>query len=226
MPNVKQISNEVRGLNFLRLKISVFLIVVCGFFGSPVIAAPDPEKARQFIVSGIARTIELLKGKDLSRSEIARRLRNELRRGFDIPTIAGYVLGPLRNQITPDQKRRYLHEFEELIVLTYTNRVFNVRPRIKSISPDIIQVTGSRPLGSDQLLVRSRVNRAGAKWIKIDWRLRQRNGQFLILDIMIIGFSQAQVYRDEFASVLRRQGGGVEGLIKALKKKNEALRNK
>lgn len=177
-------------------------------------------------MTGVARTIELMKAQNLPRPEIAKRLRQELRRGFDVPTIAGFVLGPLSRRITKDQKRRYLHAFEELIVQTYTNRVFNVRSRIKSVSPDIIRVTGSAPVGRDQLMVRSEVNRSGAKWVKIDWRLRERDGRLLILDIIILGISQAQVYRSEFASVLRRNGGGIEGLIGALKRKNEGLRAK
>lgn len=199
------------------------MTILCGV-AAPLYAAPDPEKAKAFVKNGIARTIKLLKGQDLPRDEIARRLRSELRRGFDVPTIAGYVLGPLRRQISPDQKRRYLHEFEELIVLTYTNRVFNVRPRLKSISPDVMRVTGTTPIGPDQLLVRSEVNRSGARWVKIDWRLRERDSRLLVIDIIIIGISQAQVYRSEFASVVRRNGGGIEGLIGALKRKNESLR--
>jgi phospholipid transport system substrate-binding protein len=226
MPKLEQIGNEDQGLSSLRAKLAISLVLTFCWVSLPAFAAPDPEKARQFILNGVARTIEILKGKGLSRVQIAKRLRKELRTGFDVPTIAGYVLGPLSRQITEDQKRRYLHEFEELIVLTYTNRVFNVRPRIKSISPNIIKVTSTRPIGPDQLLVRSQVNQSGVNWIKIDWRLRERNGRFLILDIMIIGFSQAQVYRDEFASVLRRNGGGVDGLIAALKRKNGALRDK
>lgn len=197
--------------------------VLCGN-APPVRATPNAEAAKQFIRGGIARTIELLKRENMPRMEIETRLREELRAGFDVPTIAGYVLGPLRRGITPDQKRRYLHEFEELIVQTYTNRVFNVQPRIKTISPDIIRVTGTTPVGADQLLVHSQVNRTGANWVKIDWRLRQREQSLLIIDIVILGISQAQVYRSEFASVVRRNGGGVEGLISALKKKNEELR--
>jgi phospholipid transport system substrate-binding protein len=209
---------------FRRIAAAVLGIAILALPAHPLQAAPDPEKAKQFIVEGIARTIELLKGKNLPRPEIARRLRAELRTGFDVPAIAAFVLGPLRQQMTAEQKGRYLHEFEELIVQTYTNRVFNVRPRIKSISPDIIKVTETIPVGPDQLLVRSEVNRSGAKWVKIDWRLRERDGRLRIVDIIIIGISQAQVYQSEFASVVRRNGGNIEGLIGALKRKNEALR--
>ena len=208
-----------------RLIACIFLcsafLIACA---TPSSAAPDPEKAKQFILNGVARTIELLRGENLPRPEISRRLRQELRTGFDVPAIAAFVLGPLRRQISPDQKRRYLNEFEELIVQTYTNRVFNVRPRIRSISPDIIKVTETVPIGQDQLLVRSEVNRTGAKWVKIDWRLRERDGDLRIIDIIIIGISQAQVYRSEFASVVRRNGGNIDGLINALQQRNGALR--
>jgi phospholipid transport system substrate-binding protein len=197
--------------------------ILCGD-AAPLHAAPDSEKAKQFIRHGIARTIELLKRKQMPRPEIEKRLREELRAGFDVPTIAGFVLGPPGRQITQDQKRRYLHEFEELIVQTYTNRVFNVQPRLSSISPDIIRVTGTTPVGADQLLVHSQVNRSGANWVKIDWRLRENDKRLMIIDIIIIGISQAQVYRSEFASVLRRNGGGIEGLIEALRRKNAELR--
>lgn len=204
---------------------SFLCVAIMAGFTTNLHAAPDPKKAEQFILSGIVRTIELLKGKDLPRTEVAKRLRQQLRTGFDVPTIAGFALGPLRNRITRDQRRDYLHEFEELIVQTYTNRVFNVRPRIKSISPDIIKVTSTAPIGSDQLMVYSQVNRSGANWVKINWRLRERDGRLLILDIIIVGISQATVYRSEFQSILQRTGENIEGLIAALRDKNAALRD-
>ena len=208
-----------------RLIVCCFLsIAVLATIAAPLRAAPDPKKAEQFILNGIIRTIALFKEKQLSRDEVARRLRQQLRTGFDVATIAGYVLGPLRHKITRQQKNQYLHEFEDLIVQTYTNRIFNVRPRVKTISNDIIRVTGTTPVGSDQILVRSEVNRSGASWVKIDWRLRDRNGQYLILDIIIIGISQAKVYRSEVSSILARNGGNIDGLIAALKRKNDALR--
>lgn len=188
-------------------------------------AAPEPAEARRFILDGVARAIEILKSHHLPREEIAHHLRAELRHGFDVPAMAAMVLGSARRGMNGNQMRRYVHEFEELIVQTYTSRVLRFGPRVKSDIRDIIKITGTRPADGDELIVRSEVNRSGAQWVKIDWRVHEKDGRIRITDVVILGISQVQLYRSEFASVIRQSGRGVEGLIAALRQKNEALRS-
>lgn len=190
----------------------------------PGYAAPSPEVAKQFILNGVARTIEALNGENLPRNEIAKRLRKELREGFDVPAIARFALGPYRRRVSEQQMRRYVSEFEELVVQTYTYRLFSFGPRVMAVPRDIIKVTGAIPAGKNQLIVRSEINRAGARWVKIDWRVRERDGRLAIIDVLIVGISQAQVYRSEFTSILLRSAHGIEGLIAALRQKSEELR--
>lgn len=190
---------------------------------APVAAAPDAAKAMAFIRQGIARTVELLRSKQMPRQEIEQRLREELRFGFDVPEIASFALGPRRHGMTRDQERRFLHEFENFIVQTYTQRVFSIQPRVSNIATDVLEVTGTSPAGPDQIVVRSRINQKGARWVDIAWRLREHEDRLRIIDIIIVGISQSQVYRSEFASVARRNGG-IEGLIDAMRRKNEELR--
>lgn len=188
-------------------------------------ASPDFARAKKFILEGVIRTSSILKSYNQPRAVVSEELRKELRDGFDMKAIASFMLGPYEKQITPVQKRRYMKEFEEFIVQTYTNRVFQFGPKIKSDISDIIRITGETPIGRDQIMLHSQINRDAAKWVKIDWRLRERNGKFAILDIVILGISQLQVYRSEMMAVLRRNGRGVDGLIDALRAKNAALRS-
>ena len=46
--------------------------------------------------------------------------------------------------------------------------------------------------------------------------MRERDGRFRILDVSVEGVSMALMLRQEFASVLRNQGG-VDALIKTLR---------
>lgn len=190
---------------------------------SPAWGAPDFASAKAFLLDGVARANAILRAHDAPRAEVAEKLRAELHRGFDVPAIAGFVLGPASRTLTAEQRRRYMSAFEELIVQTFANYVAQFGPRIEGDIHDIIRVTGATPVAGDQLLLHSQINRKGAEWVKVDWRLRERDGRILIVDIMVLGVSQIQVFRSEFASVMNRSGRGVEGLIDALDRQTKAL---
>jgi len=192
---------------------------------APAQAAPDFVRAKQFILDGVVRTSAILKAFDQPRDVVSERLRTEFRQGFDINAISNFVLGPYQAQLTAEQKGVYKREFEEFVVQTYTNRIFHFGPRVKGDITDIIRITGQTPVGSDQIMLHSEINRDGAKWVKIDWRLHERNGRLAILDIVIVGISQLQIYRSEMMAVVQQNGRGVDGLIDALRAKNAVLRN-
>jgi ABC-type transporter MlaC component len=196
-----------------------FLILL--FAAAPARAELDAVRAAAFILDGVVRANALLKAHNLPREEIAARLRRELHHGFDVPAIAAYVLGPAHARLSDRQRRDYVREFEGLIVHTFTERVRIAGPRVSDIS-DAIKVVGASPIAKDRMLVHSKVNRTGASWVTIDWLLREQNGKISILDVVVLGISQAEVYRQEFATVMRREGG-VDGLIAALRQKNLAL---
>jgi len=190
----------------------------------PAAANPDIDRAKKFITDGVLRTAKILRQHDRTRAEIADDLRVEFRRGFDVPTIANFVLGPVRDKLSAEQKRLYMREFEELIVQTYTNRVIYFGPRVKSDISDIIRFTSHRMVKKDQIILRSQINREGADWVKINWRLRERDGRLAIIDITLLGISQAQLYRSEIAAVIKRNGRGADGLIDALRAKTAEIR--
>lgn len=188
-------------------------------------AEVDVEKAKQFVLDGVARTSAILRGHSEPPEVISRRLRAEFRKGFDIPAIANFALGASKGKLTGEQRRLYQREFEELIVQTYTSRIIHYGPRVKSDISDIIRFTGHRRINGEQVMLHSEVNRKGAQWVKINWRIRRRKDAYAILDIMILGISQAMLYRSEIESVVRRNGRGVDGLVETMRKKNQEIRN-
>ena len=211
-----------------RLMVMLSILVCAGLSSvavRPAHAAMDIKAAEQFVLDGVARTSKILRDYDDPRDLISRRLRAEFRRGFDIPTIANFALGSTRGQLSPKQHRLYEREFEELLVQTYTSRIIHYGPRVKTDISDIIRFTGYTMIDDNQVLLHSEVNRKGADWVKINWRVRRRGDTYAILDIMILGISQAMLYRSEIESVVRRNGRGVDGLVEALHKKNEAISN-
>ncbi len=185
----------------------------------------DIAAAEKFVLDGVARTSKLLRAYDQPRDAITAKLRAEFRRGFDIPTIANFALGRARGKLTPAQQKQYEHEFEELIVQTYTSRIIHYGPRVKTDISDIIRFTGYTMINENQVMLHSVVNREAAKWVQINWRIRRKGKSFAILDISILGISQAVLYRSEIESVVSRNGRGIDGLVEAMRKKNEAIYN-
>jgi len=208
----------------LGLAVLAFLLAAAAGPVRPAEAGPDLASARAFLLDGAERAGAILKAHAAPREAVAAKLRAELHRGFDVPAIASYVLGPASRGLSPETKERYLGAFEELVVQTVANWVYALGPVVEGDIGDVLRVTGATPLEGDQLLLHTRLNHKNADWVKIDWRLREREGRIKIIDVMVLGISQAQLYRAEFASVMRRSGNGVDGLIEALSRKAAALR--
>jgi ABC-type transporter MlaC component len=213
------------------VKRSRFLIALAALLlfapvcANTALAAPDVAKAEQFVLDGVARVSRILRSHNEPRERIAEKLRAEFRRGFDVPAIANFALGPARAKLSPEQKRQYVAEFEELIVQTYTSRVIHYGPRVTTDINDIIRFTGATPINDEQVMLHSRVNRKGADWVAIDWRIRNAKGRLAIVDITILGISQAMLYKSEIGAVVQQNGRGPDGLVDALRTKNAEIRN-
>jgi phospholipid transport system substrate-binding protein len=70
--------------------------------------------------------------------------------------------------------------------------------------------------------VDSVVLREGRAPIPLRWAIRKSRSGLKIVDVVIENLSMAQTQRDDFAAILRRRGS-IDGLIKALREKMDAL---
>ena len=135
--------------------------------------------------------------------------RDVLARDLDIPLIARFVAGRHWRRASAKDRRAYLEAFGEYLVRTFS-------ARLGGTTLDGFEVVGTRGIGKTDILVHSHVVQDGAQPLRADWRVREKDGAFRILDLSVEGISLALTLRKEFASVLRREGG-VGGLIPILK---------
>ena len=130
--------------------------------------------------------------------------RDLLARDLDIPLIARFVMGRYWKKATPAQRDAYKEVFSQFLVQTYSTRLGGVQI-------DDFEVNESRAIGKKDFLVRSHVDNGTRKPVRADWRVRMRDGGFKIIDLSVQGISMALMLRQEFASVLRKNG--IDGLI-------------
>ncbi len=169
----------------------------------------------QTLIEDIAkRGIGFLSDKSLSQAKRESEFRKLLNDNFDMDTIGRFALGRHWKTATDAQKKEYLKLFNEMIVRVYT-------ARFKEYDGQTLEVKKARKDGtnSDAIVNTVLVPKAGEQAVIIDWRVRQKNGSFKVVDIIVEGVSMALTQRSDFASVIQRGGGDLEVLLATLRKK-------
>ena len=197
------------------------IIVFCFFAALGAFLLPSAGHTEDF-EQGAKRFIELLTDDALRsltvlekpRPERAVKFRQLLHEYFAYRTIGAWVLGRYWRRATKEQKKEYFDLFEELLVESYVDRFARYPGASLNITKTMIS-------GGRDVVVFSLLNRAdGQPPVKVDWRVRAREGKFKVIDLIVEGLSMGQTQRSEFASVIRQNGGTVDGLLTVLRKKN------
>ena len=138
------------------------------------------------------------------------------RRNFYVSQIARFVLGPYWRVATPEQQQEFLRLFTNYIALAYSTR-------LSQYSGERLVVTGWQPQ-PEGAVVSSQVARpGGGPPVRIDWRMTRYGGAYKINDVVVDGISMAITERSEFASVIQRTGGNVQGLLAMLRAKTAGV---
>lgn len=178
---------------------------------SPVSAFADPG-AKDFIVKLADTAMTTVAAKGLSDDERTKRFRTLFVDNFDIPEIGKLVLGRYWRIATPEQQKDFIRLFEDIQVYTWARR-------FKDYSGETLEVLAIANEADGDVQVESRIKRDKMDPINVGWRVRKAGEVYRVLDIKVEGASMAQTHRSEYSSVIQSNGGQVEGLLAAMKKK-------
>jgi len=181
-------------------------------------AAGIEEGADAFIKSLADRAIQSLTGKDTPRPERIKRFRAMFRENFAVKSIGKFVLGRNWRRANAEEREEYMVLFEDLMVVTYVDR-------FQRYAGEALKVSKARADSESIATVFSEIKRpAGAKPIRVDWRIGTNGTIYKVLDVIVEGTSMSNTLRSDFGSIVRREGGKVSGLLAALREKTAALK--
>jgi phospholipid transport system substrate-binding protein len=176
-------------------------------------ATPNPG---QFLETLGHRAIETLSDTAVPMATREDEFRVLFDKGFDVPTIARFVLGRYGKKASAEQRATFVAVFQEVIAQRFlplfsgtTSEFFKVariqqdkkRPHIHMVTTKVI------------------VDRRKGTTSDVLWRLGQREYTFKILDVVVEGVSMAISLRSEYGSVLKQHGGDLDQLIAMLRKR-------
>ena len=188
---------------------AAFALCIAGALSAPpAVAAADPAA----IITDLGnRALEVL-AKPASARQREARFRELLHEDFDVPTIARFVLGRYWRVATAAEQQEFVSLFSEYVTLAYSNRLAQYRG-------ERLRVSASRSQPDGWLVTSYIQHTNGSAPSRVDWRLTWADGTYKITDVIVEGISMAVTQRSEFASVIRRHGGQVQGLLTLLRRK-------
>ena len=188
------------------------LVFGCLVAGSmPALAEEDPG---QVITTLAEKALAEIKKNSAARPQMEATFKTLLETYFDVPSISRFVLARYWKVATEAERAEFTKLFEQLVVQSYAARFSEYSGETFKIN----NVTKNQPDPGDAV-VHSTIGAAGQEPVRADWRLKDSGGRYRIVDVKIEGVSMVQTFRDEFASVIRTNGGTVNGLNEALRKK-------
>ncbi len=158
------------------------------------------------------RALELLADGTLSADQRRDGLQRFFRLGFDLDSISRFVLGRHWRAASEPERSEFKALFEAFIVGFYSNK-------LDGYSGETLRLGATRRLDDETAAVSSQIIRPRGAAIRLDWRLKNQDQNWRIVDVVVEGVSLAIVQRSEFDSVIRNNGGKVESLLAVLREK-------
>ena len=134
-------------------------------------------------------------------------------RNFALDVIGQYVLSASWEATSTIDRERFRILFKSYIVQTYAARMNDLTGRF--------EIKGAKPFGKRDILVNMVARIIPGLSRQVDWRIRELEGRYRVLDIYIDGLSMALILHDEFTAAVKLHG--FEGLMAILDEKVQFL---
>lgn len=183
----------------------------------PAVAAEDGDPAI-FVREFSDQAIKVMADESLTGEQREEAFRELLTAGFDVKAISRFVLGRYWRRASESEREEFTGLFEDLIVATYSRK-------FSDYGGQTLKVESIREENEKMAAVASHILRQSGDPIQIDWRLLRRGESWRIVDVVVEGLSMVLSQRSEYASVIKSDGGKMDGLLAKLREKTARLRS-
>lgn len=194
--------------------------LACCLFAYTLAHAASP--ARQELENTVNQVLAELKKPEMknpaTRAPILANVERIILTLFSSEQLSMRTVGPEWKNFTPDQQKRFMAAFEDLLRERYLGA-------LEGYSGETVTYLKETPVGSggDKVQIDTQVNIKG-KVVPVNYRmLTKGGGRWVVYDITIEGVGMVQNYRSQFQAVLQK--GDPEELIKLVRAKADETRD-
>jgi len=127
---------------------------------------------------------------------------------FDLPFMSRKTIGSYWNDLSEDQKQRWLDAFSSFTISNFADR-------FDGYSGQTFEIVGEKPASHETLIILTQLIRPSADDVTLNYRMRGEETGWKVVDIYSGGkVSEVALRRSEYAAVLKQ--GGIEKLIEVV----------
>lgn len=206
-------------MNVKRYALLVFVAVVMALTATSRVLAAELLPPQQAIESASSKLQQKMQDKNFIKdfSKVAAFVNDTILPSTDFDKISSLVLGKLWKSATADERERFKHEFQTLLVRTYSRAFIEFKDWSIRYLPIEMEA------GANKVIVKTEVLQPGLQPVSVNYRMLESNGSWKAYDIMIEGVSLVTNYRTTFTNEIQTKGS-LNAVIEGLAKRNsEAL---
>ena len=172
----------------------------------------DPLEITQMTVNDVMTDMQTNQAVySTDRAKLNEMVQQRLLPRFNFEVMTQLAVGRPWMQATPAQKSELLNEFRTLLVRTYTNVLFSNRNQKTEI-----RSRNTTPQGD--VSIEMEVSSATGDPVRLALRMRDKDGDWKVIDVSVDGVSLIVNYRTSFSREINQSG--IDGLVKSLVDKN------
>lgn len=179
--------------------------------------ATGSEGPTQVVEATTSQVLAVLRDQDLPPEQKQEKIEDIVYAKVDFLTLSRLVLARNWKRLSPQQQKEFIDEFKRHLSITYGDNVEKYKNETVAITGDREEARG------DWTVMTKVVGGTGDSDFLMNYRLRQKNGQWRIIDIIIEGVSMVSNFRSQFQEIMAN--GGPERLLRLLKEKNAEHRS-
>jgi phospholipid transport system substrate-binding protein len=197
----------------------VLIPLICAAFAAPCLADATTQPTAPQVIQQVSHdVIAVLSDKSLSPQEKRDKVRDIAWANINFEIMSRLCIGHAWRDLSDDQRTDYVQQFKLLVTNTYIHLVDNY-------TDQQLQMLGDRQESDGDWTVLTRLtgtkdDKPNQELAKLDYRLRNKGGDWKIIDMTIDNASLVLNYRAQFQDIL--SNGGVDHLLQVLHQKNAA----
>ncbi|MBI3786006.1 MAG: ABC transporter substrate-binding protein [Deltaproteobacteria bacterium] len=202
----------ITAMRATRCGLNVFLIACVAWTAMAAKHVLAEEGPRDVVGKTADTVVGILADKALNADQKRGKIEDIARQYFDFTTLSRLVLARHWKELNDEQQNQFVNEFRRHLSLTYGKNV-------EKYDNEKAVITGDREEKDGDWTVNTKILRPSGEPFLVDYRLRKRDGRWMVIDVVIEGVSLVANFRSQFQEIVSRDGP--VKLIQILRDKND-----